>query len=120
MVTLLINFTYTLAEYEQKCSVEDLFIAVSAKKIPLLYIVKLQVVRFQIPNGTQSTAFYLYDTGNFEVGKNKVSITSITVYVLQNTYEPHWYCMYTKEQFLIVVLVQILVKKDRTLYSFSE
>ena len=34
------------------------------------HIVKLQVVRFQIPKSTQSTTFNLYDTGKFEVGGN--------------------------------------------------
>ena len=60
-------FTHTLVEYEQKWSVGDLIIALSAKKS---HIVKLQVVRFQIPKSTQSTTLNLYDTGKFEVGGN--------------------------------------------------
>ena len=60
------------------------------------HIVKLQVVRFQIPKSTQSTTFYLYDTGKFEVGGYSRSLTSVSKEKITIVcfYEPLWYCVH--------------------------
>ena len=60
-------FTYILTEYEQKWSIEDL---TSAKRlISNSKTASSQVSNISIPNSTQSTTFYLYDTGKVEVSE---------------------------------------------------
>ena len=62
------------------------------------------------------TTFYLYDTGILKLAKIRslTSITKGTVSFAKYLWATLVLC--TKKQFLIVVLVQILVKKDRTPY----